>query len=177
MTAEILFDDESEPDYDLGPAECDGLEDADWRLRKLARVRAERARIVEAFSEEVVRLMNRRDELLAPLDNEIAYWSEPLARLHERLLEADPKRKTIALPNGVLKARKIPATFEYPDEAAFVEWATDEGLHDWVRVKVTADKVRVKKDLIETRGVNADTGEIVPGLEYVEPSTSFTVET
>lgn len=65
---------------------------------------------------------------VAAAEARIEWVDESLALWHAAVLRDDPKRATISLPNGTLKASKVPggAEWEWVDDAATVEYLTGE---------------------------------------------------
>lgn len=128
---------------------------AEWAMR---RVKAMRAQLDEdnAYAATVASwIAGQRDRAAA---NE-RWLVEQLEGWHRHLLDEDDRRKTVRLPSGELKARKLPDTVSIadPDEfcAAYAET-------DLVRVKMTPDLTAVKREVLK-RGVPFDGVEVVPG--------------
>lgn len=147
MSAQPTYDDAlydeavdytSEP-VDLPAEEADALDLANWHLRSIDALRAQRAELVANFEAEHRRLEMRLDSLVSTLNRQEEWHARPLRNLHRAILERDPKRKTINLACGTLKATKqqdewlyvAPVTSgQYADEmpentTAFVKWAAE----------------------------------------------------
>lgn len=180
-------------DYELGDFTADEIDDtppipanideADWQLRRLGRLRR---RMAENQALHDARVALARKWLLEEngrLERHAAFFEQSLAAFHEHLLEGDPKRRTVSLPAGTLKARKHPDRVDVVVPDLFVQWALAEkpGL---VRTKVEPDKTAIKKFLAvgPSAGdyglalVDPATGEAAPGVVLVEGETSFTAD-
>lgn len=117
-----------EPDYeeepvDLDPAEADALDVANWHLRCISRVRAERDALNAHFEAEMSRLQMRLDSRLLVLAKQESWHTRPVVGLHRALRAADPKRTSITLACGTLRSKAQQPEWEYPDELAFLAWA------------------------------------------------------
>jgi len=161
----------------------ENLEQADWQVRKIARLRrmmdeneaiafAEIGRIREWLAEENCKLARRA-----------SFFEDALRGFHRHLLEFDAKRKTVNLPAGTLRARQHPAKVDVIDAEVFVRWAMAER-PALVRTRHEPDKTAIKQMLaVGPSGgdygqvlVDPTSGEEVPGVVLVEGATSFTVD-
>ncbi|HEY1119713.1 MAG TPA: host-nuclease inhibitor Gam family protein [Acidimicrobiales bacterium] len=158
----------------------DRIEDhqgAERMVRSIARRRRQLARMEEVYKAEREHLdawLARQRELLAT-----TYFEECLAGYHQRLLEQDPKAKTIHLPSGDLTARAGQPTWEIDDEV-FITWAQSCGANSLLRMTVSPDRAAIKTALQVNleHGVTVDqAGEIVPGIRVTPGETSFKVKT
>jgi len=160
---------------------------ASWHLRKLAAWEDRKAELVRAFDKEIEHLEDRRDRALAHIEHKLAWHRRPLAQAHEQILEQDPKRKTIQLPNGKLTSRTPSKPIvQWQDKDEFTKWAakTNRKLVE-ERLVATQDLVRaaIESGLLvpshtPTPGEPAHlivvlTGERVPGVRYCLGDTTF----
>lgn len=176
-----------EPDFDTEVAPPADADEADRRLRRLAKVRVEMAQIGEHAQAQIERINEwhaRRVEVLAKRER---WLEEGLEMWHRAVLAEDPSRKSISLPCGTLKSRVQQPVWEFDDDL-FIAWALDEQhAPELVRVpepKPQVDKVAAKKALIPaTSGDCAEVpavtegGEVVPGVTVTVRPPSFTVVT
>lgn len=189
---------EPDPFYDIGedeppaptidPAqEVQALTEANRHLRHIARLRHQLATLDAVYKAELDRLEDRHEHRRGIILRQIAWHEAPVIGLHAALLAADPRRKSIELPHGVLKSRTATApAFVMRDPEAFVEWAEDHAA-ELVRTKKVpavdaikkADSLAVTFPADDAPGlvVFTETGERVPGIEAMRPSTSYTVAT
>lgn len=119
----------------------ENMEQANWALRKVGYHQRKQA------------------EAKALADGDIDFFTGLLEEFHRKLIKADPKLKTIRLPEGTLEIRKLPPEFQH-DEEGLVEWA------------------KLKKRLQVAGGVAVDpeTGEVVPGVSVVADRDIFRVK-
>lgn len=180
MTVELWDDDIPEETYEE-PApldfadEAEALDRANWHGRHLRRLWRERSEVERVYDAEIQRLLDRRVALVEKIDRDIAWHETPIKGLHAALLDLNPKRKTIGLPNVTMRARAGQPRWEF-DPDVFLGWART--WHpDLIRVKEEIDRAAAKKALkaVEFSAVD-DNGEIVPGIEVLEPETKFWVE-
>lgn len=179
-----LFDDpvnyEIPPEPIASAAEAYALDQADYHLRCIAAIDAERVTIAEAFDREMERLKARRADRLAKYDAKIEWHTKPLRELHAALLAEDPRRKTIHLPHGTLKSRTATEPVAVVDDmAALVEWAqVNAPVLLPPRERVALTDLRKAVHLVaraEGGWIAVDVnGEVVPGVTARIPPVQFT---
>ena len=144
---------------------------AEWAVRKIRQAQQNierRAAFVQAEIERLTawkQMMDERDQ--ATIDR----MTGLLQPYFEALRPTLGRRKSYSLPSGVLQVRTAPVSYAR-DEEALLPYARQIGL---VRVKETPDWAEIKKRL-QPAGhhpgapvVDAETGEIVPGVTVQEP--------
>lgn len=190
-TIDLYGDDTHPVDYDapadtIHPDDPDRLSIANWHLRKLGYLDTLAADTRRAFDAEIRLLEQRRQDALRSIERRQAWHTQAITGLHAAMLAADPKRKTIVLPSGTLKAT-VPksARLYVTDEDTFVAWAEQTGRKDLLRVSTVParDDINRAVDLrpqatpapgSAERVVDAS-GEVVPGLEAQLALPSFRV--
>ena len=140
---------------------------ADWALRKIR----EDERILAGHEETAQREIERVNEWIERMRHkaasDTAYLRGALESYMRGVNDVDPKRKSLALPNGSLQLRKDLAKWNWPETgeeySALLSYATE---HKLTRVRVELDKAGIKKACCITDAgqvVDAN-GEIVPGI-------------
>lgn len=177
-----------DPDYDTDPEPPQDADQADKRLRRLAKIRAAIARDEQHAASQIEQIGAWLDARLSVHRKAERWEQEGLEMWHRAVLAEDPSRKTISLPCGTLKSRVQQPVWEFDDEA-FIAWALDQNRHpELVRIpepKPAVDKAAAKKALHLpplTAGescvpIDEDTGEMVPGVTVTVRPPSFTVVT
>ena len=134
---------------------------ANWLLRKLANLEAEKQRVKA-----------QAVEILASLDADAArlrflYESELEHFTRERLTEGGGRTKTLRLLQGTVAFRTVPASLRVVDTDAALPHAHALGC---TRTEVDAGAYRqaAQKTL-------ADSGELLPGVEIVPERESFSI--
>lgn len=180
---EYLLGDPSADDLDEAPPAPENLEEADWQMRRLARLRRRMAENEAIAAAEIALIRKWLADENDKVERTAAFFETSLAAFHEHLLAEDPKRKTISLPAGTLKARKHPDRVDVIVPDLFVKWAQAEK-PELVRTKVEPDKTAIKRLLSAGPSagdyglalVDPATGEAAPGVVLVEGEVSFTVD-
>lgn len=128
---------------------------AEWAMRRVKKLRddlAEHELYFETVADWIAKERTR--------EREAERWLvEQLEEYHRRLLAEDDRRKTVRLPSGELKARKLPDTVDIADPDEFCAAYADTEL---VRVKMTPDLSAVKREVLK-RGAEFPGVEVVPG--------------
>lgn len=174
-----------DPDYDTDPEAPLDADEANTRLRRLARIRAEIEAVEDQARTQIEQINAWAEHRYEVLHNRARWEREGLEMWHRAVLADDPSRKTISLPCGTLSARRQQPVWEFDDEV-FLAWA-QEHAPDLVRVpepKPAIEKAAAKKALIVTTiepgatvpALTAE-GEVVPGVTVTVRPPSFTVST
>lgn len=147
----------------------DNEDKANWCLRKLARIEAARNAAREQARIEQERIAAWLEAELRRHERSAAWLETNLEQYHRNQLTADPKRKTIELPAGTLKARKAPDSVEIlVDEETFLDWALDER-PDFVRVSRVIDRKALREAAIKD-------GESIPNVYVQQGQVRYSVE-
>lgn len=152
------------------------LDRANYVLGQIRRARAIRDEEVSLLRRERDRLDILEHSANQRCETVEAWYGPQLESFHAAILRDDPKRKTLDLPNGTMRARQGQPSWSFSDE--FVDWAQNAGRSDLLRYKVDVDRTAAKKALVVDDGkVLLPDGELVPGVE-VEPAVlGFSVDT
>ena len=134
---------------------------ADWALRKIAEIEAERDRMVD-FHERQIETTKAQAEV------RIGYLKEHLRRYTACVPMKETKTQSkYSLPSGDLVMKKPAVAFRRDDEK-LMQWLRDSGYGDLIAVKMSPAWAEIKQ-LIEVayddKVVMKDTGEIVDGIE------------
>ena len=157
----------------IQPAESDRKEfhitdrqSAEWLLRKLGNLRAERARIV-AQSEALLRQLDAdRDSLLHLYGGELEAWAR------EELQRRGGRRKTLHTLQGSLRFRNVPARLSITDERAAIDRAQQEGLPDSLYTQWRLDRDAY---LRHATAHWEETGEYLDGVESHPERETFLI--
>ena len=171
-----------DPDYDTDPEPPQDADEANRRLRRLARIRGDIAQVEETAARQIEQVNAWAERRYEVLHNRARWEQDGLEMWHRAVLADDPSRKTISLPCGTLKSRVQQPVWEFDDEI-FICWAEDHA-PDLLRVRSQVDKAAAKKALFpanpadgsEAPTLTAD-GEVVPGVTVQVRPPSFTVVT
>jgi phage host-nuclease inhibitor protein Gam len=164
------------------PFTVDTQEKAAWALRKLRQIRQKQAEnantanaILDGLRREMEATQNWLKEQNEALEGDASYFVGALEAYHRKLMEENPKQKTVKLPFGTLKLRAQQPEFQR-DAATLLAWAK-ASRPDCVKVKEEADWATIKKSLIvqDGKAIDTTTGEIVP-VDVVEREPVFSVE-
>lgn len=166
----------------------DDLDEAQWAARKLTRARHkidEYRRLHEDIVARADQWITRETEALV---SDQAFFETRLEAFHRAALDADPKAKTIRLPDGTeLASNAGRLAVEIDDADALVRWAEEnevaEELLEYPEPKPKKAEVAARygtkagDEPGEYPAVIADTGEVVPGVKIVRRPRSYTART
>lgn len=175
--------DETADEIDDTPPIPVNIDEADWQLRRLARLRRRMAENEALAAARVALARKWLAEENGKLERHAAFFEQSLAAFHAHLLEQDAKRKTVSLPAGTLKARKHPDRVDLIDVETFIPWAL-EHRPDLVRIKPEPMKAEIKRLLSVGPAagdyglalVDPTTGMEAPGVVLIEGETTFTAD-
>lgn len=175
-----------DPDYTAPPEAPQDADDANTRLRRLARIRADIAQVEETAARQIEQINAWAERRYEVLHNQARWEQDGLEKWHRAVLAEDPSRKTISLPCGTLKARAQQPEWEFVDET-FIRWAQKwaPGLVRVPEPKPQVDRAAVKKALNvpadlqpgESGHVYDSEGDIPPGVTVTVRPPSFSVVT
>jgi hypothetical protein len=167
---------EPEPIHGL---DAEALERASWHVRKIAERRRELEQLGDVYRNELRRITDRYDSVTRRINAGIAWHEVPVKQLHAALLAVDPRRKTIALPYGTMRATvPVKARIFITDPVAAQEWALTNhpDLCPPKQVLVTD----LRRDLVARADgtvIDPATGECVDCCTAVVPDATFGVDT
>lgn len=152
---------------------------ANWCLRKLKALKAQQAENSQLAKTEIDRIKAWEEAENGKLQDGIAFFEGLLIQYHMEKLEQDPKKKTISLPDGKLKARAQQPEFIRDDEK-LVGYLRKAGRTDYIKVIEKPEWGEFKKVVeVAMDGktvVDTQTGEIVEGVIAEIRPPKFTVE-
>lgn len=148
--------------------EIDSEERANWFLRKLAAIDAERARI-KRQAEEILRgLETREASLRGRFEGELRHFVEG------EIAKRGGKTKTLKFLQGTCSFRTVPMSLKIVDEEAAREFAGQtkpELLQEVVTVKFDTSGYRdLAKEWLSTQG------DVLPGIDVVPERESFSIK-
>lgn len=140
---------------------------ADWLLQKYAALDAEIVLITAQAQEAVKRLQADRQSL------EHLYQGQLEAFVRERIADERRGRKSLILPHGTVGFRTVPASVRIVDEQVARVYAERTKMPNAILVtellRTGVYGALAKKALEET-------GELLPGIEYVPERESFHIK-
>ena len=139
---------------------------ANWLLRKLANIEAEKKRVTANAAAIVAQLDSDADRLLHVYGSELQAWTRAeLARKGNR-------RKSLPLLQGTCQFRTVPAGVRLADLPAALSYAKNAVPHA-VHTSVTLDTVKYRSVALTALATN---GEVLPGMQRTEERESFSVK-
>ena len=157
--------------------EVNSLETAAWVMRKLAHIRGKQSEIQGIADKEIARVQNWADEQKKSLGDDAQFFEGLLVTYHHKVLEGDPKAKTVKLPHGQLTARQQPDDWKIIDEA-FIRSLKDAGRLDLIRVKEEPKRDEARKALTVDGGrvIDPETGGVIEGVTVIPGGVKFSVK-
>ena len=136
---------------------------AEWTVRKIGEHRKKQAEIKELADAEIARIKEWAEKQTKQHENSVEYLQGVLRPWFEEQGE-----KSISLPSGRVRFRKVPDKFNFTDETAVIAWAKVHQPKS-IRVKEEIDKNEIKRYIKET-------GEMPDGVEVEKPEPVFEVK-
>ena len=136
---------------------------AEWTVRKIGEHRKKQAEIKELADAEITRIIEWAEKQTKQHENSVEYLQGVLRPWFEEQGE-----KSISLPSGRIRFRKLPDKFKWKDEQAVISWA-----------KINHPKaIRTKEELDkkEIASYIKQTGEMPDGVEIEKPEPIFEVK-
>ena len=139
---------------------------ANWLLRKLAGIEAERARVTQQYQAIVAQLDSDAERLRFCYEAEFSDWTR------RELARRKTTRKSLVLLQGTCQFRTVPAGVKVADISAALHYAT-AALPELVKTAPTLDTLRYRSAALTALNT---TGEVLPGIERTEERESFTLK-
>lgn len=164
--------------------------EAQRMMRRRARLIDEMHRVQRVASQEIENITAFVSDRVAGIEGALTWLDRGLEQWTRRMHEADPRKKSWAMPSGALKLRAPGAhATSISDPAAFMAWAaaSDERGKLVKQADPEPDKAAIKAALklgpavMTVDGVTSysavdDGGEVVPGVVFTKPAEdAFTV--
>lgn len=145
------------------------LSTATWAMRKIAAHKQKIAEIDCVAQEQIDQVKQWQTKESESHTSAIEYLESLLIAFYQEERANNPKAK-VSTQYGAVKSRTA-KKWNY-DEQSVIDWAKANG-KPFVRVKESLDKTALKKAF--PVGVDAETGEVIPGIE-IEEQTTYKVE-
>jgi hypothetical protein len=159
------------------PFVCQTLDQAIWASERLAELKHKQDEIQATAEVRIARLKEWATSEAGKLDNSINYFTVLLAHYMAEQNAANPKTKSVTLPDAVLKLRKQPDQYDRED-AVLMPWVTVYA-QDMVKVSTSVDWASLKKHIAvmaDGTAIYKDTGDVIPGVTVTEGIVSFSVD-
>ena len=139
---------------------------AEWLLRKLGNLKAERTRVT-LQAEAITRALDAdRDRLLRLYGGELEEWAR------NELKDRKSRTKTLHTLQGSVRFRNVPSRLSIADEAAAIGYADEEELTSCLSLAWNLDRAAYLR-LAEERF--KETGELLDGIESHPERESFII--
>jgi len=143
----------------------ENLEGATWTFRKLRAIEDKEAEIKSVAEEEIKRINAWKEKELDQYSKDKEYFNFLLEEYY-REEKVKNKKFKLSTPYGKVSSRKT-AKWNY-DEETLKDYIRSNDL-PFIRVKEEIDKTGLKKCFKD--GIDAETGEIIPGIKIEEVET------
>lgn len=165
-----LYIDEERPEVaEDQPWAIRDVNTADWALKRLGQLKAEKEEIDEQYKQALSVLQARRDALLQKAQRGIDFFTTNLvafAELNKRQL-TDGKTRSRSFLHGRIGFRKQAGRVKVVDEGLVIEWAKKLPLeHDLLRFKAEINKDKLN-DYVQREGIVPDGCEVDPERDNV----------
>lgn len=149
-------------------------EDIDYRLSKLRRLTAELETTEQRFTAELERIEMLCDRATAGVRGQIDHHRKIIEAWHQHQVRENPRVKTITLPHGTVKARKVAATVAITDQDAAVEWCAQHA-PEALKSSVLLSKLPATVTPTAAGVVDTSSGEQLPWATVKPERVSVTV--
>jgi len=142
----------------------DTAEKAAWAMRKYRRLAQQEDANKNLAASEVNRINDWVTRVNASVCSEMEFFAAHLEAY--AVGQRAQGRKSIDLPDGVIKTRSQAATVAI-DKSTFIQWAVEAKRDDLLRVAYTPNMDAIKSTTIIDQGnvIDVATGEVIPGAE------------
>lgn len=151
---------------------------ADWAVNKIAEERAELARMEELAEAQIARIEEKLAAARKRCENGTRFLTGKLAEYFATVPHKKTKtQETYRLLSGTLKM-KLGGVSMKQDDAKLLEFLKASGQSEYIKVTESPKWGDFKKRLVIQGAdvVDAETGELVEGVQLIEKPDTFTVD-
>ena len=151
---------------------------AEWALRKIAEIEEEKARLLDLYEQEKLRLAKAAEKVAAQTEAREGYFKALLRRYFDTVPHTTTKAGTeqYKLLSGTLALKPGGPRF-VPDKEKLLAWLDQNGREDLITTWRSPKWAEVKKTLTYAAGCAVDeNGQIVDGVEVVNDEPTFIIK-
>ncbi|MHB8172123.1 MAG: host-nuclease inhibitor Gam family protein [Thermincolia bacterium] len=158
---------------------------AEWVMRKIAKLNKDISEIQNIVTEQTEPLRQEIKQIEEWGQNEtekasshVKFLESFLEPFHRKLIEIDPKAKTIKLPHGKMEIRKQQPKIE-KDDKTLLTWLKKGKMDNFIKTEETPKWGELKELTKIEKGkvIYTETGEIVEGVTAIDRPDKFEVKT
>jgi hypothetical protein len=157
------------------------LELLTWAFKKLAAINSSIEEVENIVKYEKEKIDSWSKSQIDPLNQSKTFFEGKIMEYHQQELLKDPKKKSISTPYGKAKSTKTKKQPYIANEAEVLEFLQEnekelikiEESVKWSELKGKLEIVEMNESLVV---INAETGQLVPGLSIKPESVNFKVE-
>lgn len=144
------------------------LPSANWVIQRIAELDRQQQEITNAAKTAIQQWKDWEQQQIHDLDEKRSYWvGLLLAWWTADYAPQHPRHRSVKLPAGIVRWRRMPLRVQVAHPELFTKWAQEEA-PDLVRVKVEPNLPAIRSAVVED-------GLAIPGVDIVEPEERFEV--
>jgi thioesterase domain-containing protein len=159
--------------------EITGLDSLNWAFRKLAAFKAKEAEITELAKKERERIDFWEAEQKKTIQAEVEFFESLINQYHAKVLQEDPKAKTLSTPYGKSKARKSKAQPDKTNEKEILQHVLDNNMEEYIKPSLKWADLKKSLRIVEVDGKQVavdENGQVVPGVTIKPEEIKYSVE-
>jgi len=158
----------------------DNLDSLNWAFRKIAAYQAKLKEVQSLVNTERDRIDRWEKAQSSGIQQSIDFFSQLAADYHAKVLEENPKSKTLSTPYGKSKSTTSKAQPDQQNEEQIIKFVEENKLPfvekvpklKWAELKKTLKVVEKDGEQI----IVNENGQVVPGVAVKPQTTTFKVE-
>lgn len=159
--------------------EITDLNSLNWAFRKLKAYKAKEREIEEVARAERERIDAWEAEEKKKIQDSIEFFESLIFQYHAKVMDQDPKAKTLSTPYGKSRARAIKPQPKKVDEKVILEHVVNNGLNDYIKPGLNWAELKKNIQIADLGGklVAVDeNGQEIPGVIVEPEQIKFSVE-
>jgi hypothetical protein len=156
-----------------------GIDSLNWAFRKLSAYKAKAAEVEQLAKAERERIDRWEEEQKKSIQQNIEFFEQLIQEYHAKVLQEDPKVKTLSTPYGKSKARKTKAQPEKADENLLLQHVKENGMTEFIKESIKWGDLKKTLQVVEVNGkqvVIDENGQVVPRVVVKPESITYSVE-
>ncbi|NMW84248.1 hypothetical protein HKO22_00630 [Peptoniphilus sp. AGMB00490] len=147
--------------------EIKDLAGCDWCFEKLKAIKKQKDEFIEYADEQIKRYENFKEERIKKAEDDEAYF-KGLIQIYTDKRLAEDKNFKLKTVEGTASYGKVQKKWNY-DEDLLLKDLEDKHLDEYIKIKKSVDKSKLKKSLkVAGDSVVDENGEIIEGIKITE---------
>lgn len=159
--------------------EITDLDSLNWAFRKLKAYKEKEREITELAEAERERINRWEEQEKDKIKDSVSFFETLINEYHAKVLQQDPKQKTLSTPYGKSKTRRMKSQVKKANEKSILEHVVNNGMDEYIKPTLKWSDFKKSIQIAEINGefkAIDENGQEVPGTVIEPEQIKFSVE-